>query len=226
VKRSILIAVAIVMAASWGIAETGNFSSFSTTVTPTGGGLDFDLTVTTTGATSPTASDWVVFIVAVGPVAQYVPTGYCYSALSFFTNFGSYTATGYYDLRGPDGDNVFTNSFSFTSLTSGGHKWAAWAFYLTGNPDPESYPATLSSLYYFFYSTVCPWLQGPTVTAGSLVFNIVDVSGTDQGVWRQGIIIGSEQTTGAVPVPTVGTWGLLVLGVLMAGAGLFILRRV
>jgi hypothetical protein len=226
VKRSILIAIAIVMAASWGIAETGNFSSFSTTVTPTGGGLDFDLQVTTTGATNPTTDDWVIFFVAVGPVAQYVPTVNCYSALSYLTNFGTYTSTGYYDLRGVGGDNVFTNSFSFTGLGTGGYKWSAFAFYYGGNPDITDYTATLSSLYYFIYSTVCPWLQGPTVTAGSFVFNIVDVSGTDQGVWRQGIIIGSEQNTGAVPVPALGTWGLLVLGVLLAGTGLFILRRV
>jgi hypothetical protein len=217
------------LAVGWAAAETGNFSSFSTTVTPAGNGLTFDLLLTTTGATDPTASDWVYFALAIGPAYQPTPTGTdCFDLIDNFLSDGLFTGDGDYDLRGLGG-NQFMASFSFPGIgPSTAVKWSAWAFYYAGDIDNPAYSTTwYYSIYYFLYSTVCPWLSGPTVTAGSLIWNLVDTDSEspnpDTGVWRQGIIIGSQQGRA---IPTLGSWGLLVLGLVVAGAGLLILRRV
>jgi hypothetical protein len=228
VRRSIICAIAVLLAASWAGADTGAFSSFSATVTPTGRTTaDFDLLLTTTGATT-SPSDWVFFFLAVGPTSQYVPQGPCDYVFDFFDYYGSADIDTYYALRG-SGGNQFSASFSFTGLSVAGYKWSAWAFYYYGDMDNPVTTPTLTQVYSFFYSTVCPWLNNPTVNAGSILFTISDTDSaspnSDTGVWRQGIIIGSQAGTGK-PIPTLGTWGLLVLGVMMAGAGLFVLRRV
>jgi len=228
-KRAIFCALGVILVATLAAAETGTFTSFSTTVTQTGEDTyDFDLLVNTSGANSPQTDDEVFFLLIVAPVVQPIPPGAdCSTAFYYLFYYGSGTYTGGDTaLRGDVANTSFGTSFSVSGLNHPvGHKWAAWAEYVVGSPDSTAIgPTTASSALYFLYYTVCPWLTGPTVTAGSFLWNIVDTTGTDTGIWRQGIIIGSLRGTGA-PIPTLGIWGLLVLGVLLTGTGVVIMRR-
>jgi len=230
VKRSLICAFTVLLVAGWGAAETGSFNSFSTTVTPANDGYDFDLLLTTNDATSQQTDDWVYFFLMIGPVDQLGANAGCETAFTYLADYGHGYGDGTGVERGTVPNNQFAASFSFPGLTNPvGYKWSAWAIYETGSIDDTPSDTVLSSIYYFLYSTVCPWLTGPDVTAGSLVWTFTDTDSSspnpDTGVWRQGVIVGSLLGTGA-PIPTLGMWGLLVLGVLLAGTGLFILRRV
>lgn len=226
-KRTIFCAVGVMLVVSMAAAETGPFTSFSTTVTQTGEGeYDFDLLLSTAGAGEPQTDDAVFFLLVVAPVVQPIPpNAECYTAFYYLFYSGTGTNGGTDTVyRGDIGNTSFGTSFSLSGIDHPvGHKWSAWAVYGVGSPDTIGSTTTYSMLYFLYY-TVCPWLTGPTVTAGSVLWNITDTTGTDTGIWRQGIIIGSIMGTGA-PVPALGTWGLLLLGVLLSGTGVFIMRR-
>lgn len=212
VARLVLCIAVAVLLAGPAASEVGTFSSFSTTATPVANGFTFDSVLTTTGATSPTSSDSVIMFIVLGPVHQDVTT--CSPDALYVTSTGSPVYRGL-------GGNTFHGQFSFSGLTDSAYKWGAIVAYFGGSPTFG--PSTLySNIYSFLYNTWCPFLTNG-VNSGSTMFTLSNPPGYGPGVFRLGVELGRQELV--VPIPTLGTWALLALGVLLAAAGFVILRR-
>lgn len=227
--RSALIVTIALLVALPVAAETGNFSSFSTTVTGAGDTLNFNLTLTTAGPASPSTYDPVFFYIGVGRVDNAYP------------NVTFYDST--LDYRGSVLSNTtFSASFSFSGLTSYAYKYGAVAVYAYGgfpyspfrglvdlcrySSFTAAYPTFANTCWYTFaVYTWYPFLSGygGDVSSGSTMANLTTVQNGGNRL-NMAVVLGRQELHGR-PIPTAGTVGLLVLGALLAGAGIFILRR-
>lgn len=137
---------------------------------------------------------------------------------------------------GPGGSNVYRNLASFThtypspgSYTITGASICTYClrvqavYFPTGSPPP----ATFTTSFDYVPQTVVGNLAGTYVYSGttSTFFNISSVR------YMVTYYLAVSNTTqlelrGPFAVPTASTWGLAVLGALLALTGLFVLRRV
>jgi hypothetical protein len=213
-----LLAIVAVLVAIPAAADTGTFQSFSTNVTPQVGTLAFDLSLVTSGATTGTmsTSDQVYLALFLGRVDRTYVTCFTGCAYPLVTQYDYTTA-----YRGSAVGRTFAASFSFSVAPDVAYKWGSVALYSTGSPD--IYSTTTYDVVRFYYFTFYPFIYGPTITDGSLLVNRTDTVSPNIGQLNVWIQLGRIPVGN--PIPVLGTWGLLILGAVLAATGVVILRR-
>jgi len=223
-------------------ADTGRFTSFSTTVTRSQGQLDFNVGIDTTGAVPPGTTSSPDYVYVLGYVFE--PTGTGYGSASTLIP------------RSGIGTGAFSGSFSITGLDDRtSYKWLT-----IGVGDLAGmgygYGGFFYAIYFLYFGCI-PFTTSSSVfittpsgtgtvpiacttspTGGPLYdFLNSDVNnfnttlnwwystsgGSSFPLLANGVSTG--RASGIAPIPALTGWGLLVLGTLLGTTGFILLGR-
>ena len=243
-KPFFIIFLAIIMVATTtATANTGRFTSFSTTVTRTPGQLNFNVGINTTGSISPGTTDIVIVLGVAMPTTA---TGYGPSITTIIprTGIGVGAFGSSFSVTGVD-DNA---SYKWLTLALGdirgtgyGYYGVYFAFYFlyygclpigTTTPLFITTPAGTGTIP-ITCTTTSPAPNGPLY---NFLNSNVDTFNTTINWWYYPTTAGSPYpvvahglSTGRIgalaAIPTLSSWGFLFLGTLLGMTGFILLRR-
>jgi hypothetical protein len=250
-RRSSFVLVIVLLLATAAAADTGLFTSYSTTAMRTPGQLNIGVTVGTTGSVTPgptTAPDYVYVL------------GFAFPTTG--TTVGGPGSVAYLP-RTAVGADAFSGSFSITGLNDAvNYKWLTIAIgNLYGTGGIPSIYALFVPFYYLYYGCLpITTTTGPfaylvatspggtaplpifctttTYPGGSLYdFLNSDISSIDRTinwffdngtttypVWANGVS-GGVAAALIAGIPTLASWGMMILGTLTALTGVILARR-